>query len=229
MNFTTNVSSIIRTSNTGVTSNDRRPTSQSSSAAFILGATAPFSGKLTFATDVYSTPSTITSAALGAPNTAGAVSTATTGIYFTGGGSTNVVRPLTFSTEVVSSTTAAQSFTPFTSELVESSTTGYSQNSATNTSSGTSNCRKFDKSSYANSVLATTLSGVGGAAAATQGVTAGYFCGGQNYSTTNYSSIAGATTAGSTSVKKIIFASEIYSIHSASLKTSCILAAGFEG
>lgn len=215
------VSTIRLTSSSPFISNNRRPTSQSSSAAYILGASSPYSAKLTFSTDATSTP--ISTSSLASANTAGAVSTDTHGIYFTGAVS-NVVRPLQFSTETVSSVSAAQNFTSSNSEMVDSSTTGYSQNTATTTASGTSNCRKFNKTTYDNSVLSTTLGGAGGASAATQGTIAGYFCGGQNYSASDYS----IGTIGSSVVKKIIFSSETYQTHGTSLSGNTILAAGFE-
>lgn len=224
MTFSTEVSSLIRTADNGIISNNRRPVAQSESAAFILGATSPYSSKLLFSTDTYSTPSTITSSALVSANYAGALSSASQGIYFDGAAS-STVRLLTFSTETMSTATAPQSYAASCSELVDAPLVGYSQNTAVTTSGGTSNCRKYNKTTYANSLLASTLTGVGGVSAATQGSAKGYFCGGQNYSATNYD----MNTAGATTIKQIDFASEAYSTSSAILKKATICGAGFEG
>jgi hypothetical protein len=82
---------------------------------------------------------------------------------------------------------------------------------------------KTDKSTDTWTTLS-SLSTSGAACSAVQGNTAGYFCGGQN---TNGS--PGVNVAGVSTIRKIAYSPETFSVHSASLAGVRLGGAGFEG
>jgi hypothetical protein len=100
----------------------------------------------------------------------------------------------------------------------------YNGYSIQQTGTNTLYCSKMDKSVYAWSVVNSSISGQGSCAAAIQGNSAGYFCGGANVSTA-----PSITSTAVSSVFKLVFAPEAIAAHSASLSTARSLAAGFEG
>lgn len=109
-------------------------------------------------------------------------------------------------------------------EAVDGPYNGYFQKCTNETAPGVSTCYKVDKSSDTWNTLSGTLTGAGAASAAIQGNTAGYFCGGQIEAGS-----PGATGIASSVIKKMAYAPEVYSIHTASLGGNRQIGCGFEG
>ena len=115
-------------------------------------------------------------------------------------------------------------------EAVDGDYNAYIQRTTSATGSGTSQLEKTDKSVDAWTVVAQSAGAVT-SAAATQGKTAGYFCGGANitsFGLSLYPSAYPNSTSVST-IKKVAYSPETYSTHSISLNSARLFAAGFEG
>ena len=198
----------------------RRAVVQSNAAAYNHYDNLSF-GKLTFSTDT--TSSVVVSGAGGGTGYAIGFSGETSGVTWRGG-STIIGLKTSFSTDALSFTTYISAHSNNNggyNEGVDGQYNGYSivQTAATPTTT----LYKTDKSTDTWTTLS-SLSTSGAACSAVQGNTAGYFCGGQN---TNGS--PGVNVAGVSTIRKIAYSPETFSVHSASLAGVRLGGAGFEG
>lgn len=218
MAFSTNEISVVRPSGSSLWRQaSRRGIVQSSLNAYEHYDSASYA-KMTFSTDSFST---VTASTTSAQNYSFGISTDLVGyIWITTAG-----RKLTFSNETVSTVTNVMPYDNNlggAGEAADESSAGYVQQSF----SLGPKYLKMLKSTEAWSVSSTYLSstGPGMAASATQGTTAGYFCGGQVGA--NAPSV---TRVGQSSTKKILFPTGAHSVHTAVLAQAQAYAAGFEG
>ena len=213
----------------GGTNSHRQGIVQSTTKAYIrlittLGqlATLLFSTDTDSASAIWQIPSG-TNATIG-------ISTADNGsIWGLDGTARNRGISIQFSNESVSNHTSflpSPNFLGGVGEAVDGPLDGYYQKTSTTTGPGSSVIFNVNKTTNVWSSFVTTLAGGGTGAAATQGQTAGYFCGGNN-SFTNGTDVH--TFAGLNQIKKITYSSQLYSTHSATLSSARHFSAGFEG
>jgi hypothetical protein len=212
-------------SNSWMTTYLRRAVVQSSSSAYMSGGSTVLS-KLLFSTDVTSNITTPTNFATPYTYSIGS-STSSAGMFWAGASSLGATLgfKMTFASETSALTTASYtnsvSDTGGQGEAIDSVYNAYYEK---NTTATVTTAYKIDKIVDTWNTLATTLTTAGQGCAATQGIAAGYFCGG-------YSSISGTLpiSVGASSIKKIQYAPEAFSIHTASLTAGRQVACGFEG
>ena len=189
---------------------------------------AVLTGKFIFSTD---TTAQVTTSGAGSSsfNSSAGVSSATEGLNLLVAG--NPQKKLTFSTELWSVMGGGTGYgnlnAHMASEAIDSDYNGYTQNTTSGTSPGTVAAYKTSKDTYVSSTLSNTTSGSGWLASAIQGKTAGYFCGGA--SNASHSAGVSAAATSTTTIKKLAYSPETFSIHSAVLSSARHCSAGFEG
>lgn len=143
----------------------------------------------------------------------------------------NLQKKLTFSTELWSVMGGGTGYTNLNanmaSEAIDNDYNGYTQNTTSGTAPGVVICYKISKDTYVSSTLSNTTAGSGWLSSAIQGKTAGYFCGGTS-NTSHASGVSAAATSVST-IKKVDYSPDAFSIHSAVLSSARHCSAGFEG
>jgi hypothetical protein len=225
MPFSTESSAVLRTALTS--SFPRRAVMQTTQNAYLSYAstTTTFTHlKHDFLTDSQSTFVTTISGmdviTTAAQNRSGGLSSLTEGIHWTDSAFTKSYK-IVFSNETPSLLTNTNSVQVGSGEAIDDSQNGYMQHYPTTGS--VSPCHKMNKTNYTQSVLSQLLSGGATSSAATQGTANGYFCGGTTFTGTSTANL------GQTTIKKLQFSPELFSIHSAGLNLGSLLAAGFEG
>lgn len=198
----------------------RRAMVQSSLAAYTHYDNSGFS-KFTFSTDTASNVS-LSGSGSGSNNALG-FSSETTGVNWRGTGNM-IAHKLLFSSDTLSYSTYIS--VHYNSgggynEGVDGQYNGYSIVQTAN--APTTTLYKTDKSTD-TWTTASTLSATGATCSAVQGNAAGYFCGGQNQNGS-----PSATGSSVSSIRKIVYSPETFSVHSASLTNARIGSAGFEG
>jgi hypothetical protein len=205
----------------------RRAILQTTQAAY-CDYSAVLTGKFMFSTDTTAHVTTSGAGSTAFNNSAG-VSSATEGLNLLLAG--NAQKKLTFSTELWSVMGGGAGYgnlnANMASEAIDSDYNGYTQNTTSGTSPGTVAAYKISKDTYVSSTLSNTTSGSGWLASAIQGKTAGYFCGGASNASHSTGVSVAATSA--TTIKKLAYSPETFSIHSAVLSSSRHCSAGFEG
>lgn len=184
--------------------------------------------KFLFSTDTCAQVATTGAGSSSFSNSAG-VSSATEGLNLLLSG--NPQKKLTFATELWSIMGGGTGYSNLNanqaSEAIDSDYNGYTQNTTSGTSPGVVTAYKISKDTYVSSTLSNTTSGSGWLASAIQGKTAGYFCGGASNAT--HAAGVSSSAAGTTTIKKLTYSPETFSIHSASLSSARHCSAGFEG
>ncbi len=228
----TNAPILIRLSNASGNSlwpsETRRAVLQTTQAAYCdYGAT--LTAKFVFSTDTTAQVTTSGAGSSSFSNSAG-VSSEIEGLNLLATGAAPQ-KKFTFSTELWSVMGGGAGYVNLNanlaSEAIDSDYNGYTQNTTSGTSPGTVRAYKICKVSYVSSTLSDTTSGSGWLASAIQGKTAGYFCGGASNASHSVGISAAATSV--TTIKKLAYSPETFSIHSAVLSSARHCSAGFEG